>query len=1188
MNRPLRILHLEDDPDYSDLVRSLLAKEGMDAQLVVVSEGSDFAAALEFEEFDIVLADYLLPTYNGLQALQLAREKYPEMPFLIVSGTIGEQAAIESLKCGATDYVLKHCPERLVPSIRRAVQESEERAQRRKIETELVRREKYFRALTENALDILSVLNSEGLFLYTSPSITRVLGHDPKELVGQSAFSLVHPEDLPQVLDAFNHALENPDLTITLEFRYQCQDGSWRYLEAVGQNRLSDPDIAAVVINSRDVTDRKQAEDSVRESEKQYRLIFDGNPNPMWVFDQETLAFLEVNDAAVQHYGYSREEFLGMTVKDLRPAGEVPAMLEYVHKLVAEETPSKLGLAGVWKQRKKDGSLIDVEIKWSTISFKGRPASLTMANDITERKRTEHRDAALSKLGQNLSSAASAVEAAQIIKQVTHELFIWDAFTLDLYSAEQDVISPILNVDTDREGTRFEIPTEGSRAPSPMAQRIVNQGAELILREEPIQMSGDSFPIGDTERPSASLILAPIRNRTKVIGILSIQSYTPRAYDQQDLTTLQTLADHCGGALERIWAEHALRESEQRFRYLFEGSPDAIFVEDFSGSVLDVNPAACQLHGMAREELIGRKVWDLVPVDCRADVARDFQLLANGKLRQVEGISQTREGRAVPVEVRANRVEYAGCPAILLHVRDITERKLAEAALRSSEMLFHSVWENSVDGMRLTDEEGIVIAVNQAFCQLVGIQREELEGRPFTGIYANSEDPERVLQQYRKRFRDRLTEKQTERRLALSNGRVVTFEDTTSFVELRGQDPLLLGLFRDVTTQKRLEDQLRQAQKMEAIGQLAGGVAHDFNNILTVIHGHASLLGAGGNLSPSSSRSSQQIIQAAERAAGLTRQLLTFSRRQVMQPRRLDMNEVVNNMTKMLGRILGEDINLQLNYFRQPALVQADAGMMEQVLLNLSVNSRDAMPKGGQLALRISVLDLDGGHLAHHPDARPGRFVCLSASDTGCGIPAENLRRIFEPFFTTKEVGKGTELGLATVYGIVKQHQGWVEVESAVGKGTTFRVFLPCCNEAASPISEPMAQPAVRGGSETILVVEDETPVRELVCNLLESHGYKILQAESGVKALEVWGHSKDRVDLVLTDLVMPDRMNGRELAERLWSERPKLKVIFTSGYSADVVGKDFVLRGGLNYLQKPYHPQQLAVTVRDCLDGAN
>jgi len=316
--------------------------------------------------------------------------------------------------------------------------------------------------------------------------------------------------------------------------------------------------------------------------------------------------------------------------------------------------------------------------------------------------------------------------------------------------------------------------------------------------------------------------------------------------------------------------------------------------------------------------------------------------------------------------------------------------------------------------------------------------------------------------------------------------------------------------------------------------------------------------------------------------------LLTFGRRQLMQPRRLDMNEVVGNMTKMLGRILGEDIALQLNYFPQPALVQADAGMMEQVLLNLAVNSRDAMPKGGLLTIKISALEVEAHRLLEHAEARAGRFVCLSVIDTGCGIPPENLRRIFEPFFTTKEVGKGTGLGLATVYGIVKQHQGWIEVQSEPGKGTIFKVFLPRSVEAAVATEEKPAGKAVRGGDETILVVEDEKPVRELVCSVLTQHGYHILQAESGEKALQVWRDSKDRIDLLLTDLVMPDQMNGRELAEKLWVDRPRLKVIFTSGYSADPVAKDSALSRGLNYLQKPYHPHKLALVVRDCLDAVN
>jgi CheY-like chemotaxis protein len=286
----------------------------------------------------------------------------------------------------------------------------------------------------------------------------------------------------------------------------------------------------------------------------------------------------------------------------------------------------------------------------------------------------------------------------------------------------------------------------------------------------------------------------------------------------------------------------------------------------------------------------------------------------------------------------------------------------------------------------------------------------------------------------------------------------------------------------------------------------------------------------------------------------------------------------------MLGRILGEDIALQLHSFPRPAAVQADAGMMEQVMLNLAVNARDAMPKGGVLTIRVSLHDL-----AFQPgpdtEARSGQFVCVTVSDTGCGIAPENLRRVFEPFFTTKEIGKGTGLGLATVYGIVKQHLGWVEVESQMGKGSQFRVFLPRSLEPVSAGTDESAEPLARGGNETILVVEDEDAVRELVCNFLTAQGYRVLRAASGVKALELWREHQAQVDLLLTDLVMPERMNGRELAERLWADRPGLKVIFTSGYSADVVGKDFVLNQGLNYLQKPYHPGRLARAIRECLD---
>jgi PAS domain S-box-containing protein len=1164
MNRKLQILHLEDDPDFAEWVRSLFAQDGLDVELKCVGDRAAFEAALDAGAFDVIVSDYHLPSFSGLDALAMVRKKNPHIPFILVSGTIGEQAAIESLRAGATDYLLKQQPDRLPSAVRRAVQEAEERARLRAAETELVRREKYFRTLTENSLDVLCILSRDGNFLYASPSIERALGYKPEELRGQNFFARLHPDDLLPVQEAFQFALDHPERTVKKQFRHQNKNGEWRHLELVGQNRLQDPEIGGLVADCRDVTDRWRAEEELRNSEEQYRLLFHGNPNPMWVFDLETHAFLEVNEAAIQHYGYSREEFLTKTLADIRQSEKNGRP-----KTAALDTADR---NVIWRQRRKDGSLIDVEVVWSPIVFGEHFAALTMATDVTERLRIEYRNSIFSKLGHRLSSASTNSEAAMIICEAADALFKWDDFALDLYFAVSDEVFSLLTVTT-VEGQRVEIPSSPQpKTANAVVQRVIKKGAELL----------SSF---ENKRFSAVTMLAPIRKGEHVIGLLFVQNHMPGAYTNRDLEVLQTLADQCSGALERVRAEQDLRESRQRFRDLFENSPDAIFVEDLDGTVLDVNFAACVLHGLTREQLIGKNALnDLIPPSRRENAHRDFQKLASGKLSWIEGESLTADGNSIPVEVRAGRVEYNGKPALLLHVRDITERRAAEAAVQSSEMLFRSVWENSVDGMHLTDENGVIIAVNKAYCKLVGMEAEELEGKLFTIVYAESENPQAILERHREHFRARAANRKIQHQYTLHNGQVMALEITDSFIELHGQPLLLFSLFRDVTTQQRLEEQLRQSQKMEAIGQLAGGVAHDFNNILTVIHGHASLL-LSSELEESASRSAQQISQAAERAAALTRQLLTFSRRQLIQPRKLDMNKIVGNMTDLLGRLLGEDVSLQLNYCPSPAMVEADVGMMEQVLLNLAVNARDAMPKGGRLTVRISIVDLDEAHVQRHPEARVERFVCVSNTDTGCGIPPENLQRIFEPFFTTKEVGKGTGLGLATVYGIVKQHQGWIEVESIVGKGTTFRIYIPYVGSAQAETEKPTTQISIRGGTETILLVEDERSVRELVSRVLQKYGYKILPVGNGVEALETWNRHKNEISMLFTDLVMPDNMNGRELAEKLWAERPGLKVIFTSGYSSDIVGKDFKLEPGLNYLQKPYQPQALALAVRRCLD---
>jgi nitrogen-specific signal transduction histidine kinase/CheY-like chemotaxis protein/GAF domain-containing protein len=390
----------------------------------------------------------------------------------------------------------------------------------------------------------------------------------------------------------------------------------------------------------------------------------------------------------------------------------------------------------------------------------------------------------------------------------------------------------------------------------------------------------------------------------------------------------------------------------------------------------------------------------------------------------------------------------------------------------------------------------------------------------------------------------------------------------------------------DVTERLSLEAQLRQSQKMESVGQLAAGVAHDFNNMLTIIQGHSGMLLAKSAQKPDLRDSAQAIYVAAERAANLTRQLLMFSRKNVIQLRLLDLREVVSHMSKMLERLLGETITLEFRPPSQIPLVKADIGMVEQVLMNLAVNARDAMPKGGRLAISTSPVEVNEAYVRRHPEARPGPFVCLRVTDTGCGMDRETLGRIFEPFFTTKEVGKGTGLGLATVYGIIKQHGGWIEVLSAPGTGATFSVFWPASTgpvEAELVADSPVVE--VRGGEETILIVEDEPVLRDLAHVILQECGYQVLEASSGPQALEVWGRYREVIDLVLTDMAMPGGISGVELAQKLLAAKPDLKLIFASGYSVDDIDTTFVRNGRAAFLQKPYTHVTLAQAVRDCLD---
>jgi nitrogen-specific signal transduction histidine kinase len=398
-----------------------------------------------------------------------------------------------------------------------------------------------------------------------------------------------------------------------------------------------------------------------------------------------------------------------------------------------------------------------------------------------------------------------------------------------------------------------------------------------------------------------------------------------------------------------------------------------------------------------------------------------------------------------------------------------------------------------------------------------------------------------------------------------------------------GEISHFIAVKQDITKQKQRKEQLHQARKMEAIGQLAGGIAHDFNNLLTVIHGNVQLvLTDERQLKEESRQCLKQITDATERAADLTRQLLAFGRKQVVQFQPLNLNHVISDFTKMLKRVIGEHIALQCRCAENLPFVNADVGMIEQILLNLIVNARDAMPQGGSIVITTEAVNMDASHAETHPEAQTGKFVCIAVGDTGTGIYPEYLPRIFEPFFTTKEAGKGTGFGLATVYGIVKQHRGWIEVSSQLGTGTTFKIFLPASASGVAKKSTPQKKAVPAGRHEKILLVEDDADVRMVTRGFLEGSGYQIWEAANGLEALNVWKTNASQIDLLLTDVIMPGGLNGRELADRLSGERPDLKVILMSGYNSDLAEK---IQPHSHILPKPFSLESLTETVRNCLD---
>jgi len=645
---------------------------------------------------------------------------------------------------------------------------------------------------------------------------------------------------------------------------------------------------------------------------------------------------------------------------------------------------------------------------------------------------------------------------------------------------------------------------------------------------------------------------------------------------------------------EHMRAEEALRASEVQYRRLFESAKDGILILDAeTGVIIDVNPFLMELLDYPREQFIGKKLWEMGFLRDKIVNQDNFHQLQRDECIRYDDIPlEASNGRKREVEFVSNAYFVNDRKVIQCNIRDITERKRAEEELKFRNILLRTQQESSIDGILVVDEKGSVISCNRRFVEMWNIPIEVIESKSdlqaLHSAMSRVADPARFLEKVRYLYDQHHETSHDE--ILLSDGGV--FDRYSA--PMNGADGKYYGrvwYYRDITEQKlaekereKLQTQLIQAQKMESVGRLAGGVAHDFNNMLAVIIGNTEMIMNKTGSAKTYHEELSEILNAANRSADITKQLLAFARKQPVRPKILELNDAVSDTIKMLRRLITEDIDLVWKPGRAFWKVRVDPAQITQILTNLSVNARDAIAGAGTITIETENTEIDEAYVANRPDAAPGLYVMLAVSDNGVGMGREVLAHLFEPFFTTKETGKGTGLGLATVYGIVKQNNGFINVYSEPGLGTTFRIYLPRFIESGA--EEPEKEyGSPQGGSETVLLVEDEEMLIKIARRILEELGYTVLTARTPNQAIRLTQDYTGAINLLITDIVLPE-MNGKVLYEKLVSMRSNLKCLYMSGYTADVIAHRGVLDEGIHFLPKPYDNKALARKVREVIDS--
>jgi len=1036
--KTIPIIIADDDSVSRELISTTVSKWGFRA--IVTQGGHAAMAAIRAEQGPVLaILDWMMPEIDGLEVCRRVREGGRLVHIILLTARRGKENIIEGFRAGVDDYLVKpfHADElhaRIMVGLRvMTLQETlvdrvkalEERtADLAETNETLQALRRQYELILQSVGEGIHGIGLDGTIIFENAAAARLLGRQGEDLIGRPAHETIHHSHgdgsaYPKEECPIYQTLRDGVVRRCSEEFFWRSDGSCFPVDYVSAPlRDEHGEIAGGVVTFRDITERREAEEALRRQEKQYRILFQTYPNPTWVYDAETLAYLAVNDAAVEHYGYSRQEFLEITIHDIRPQEDLPSLIEASNITAVKGKGEQSRHSGIWRHRKKNGEILLADIYTANIQFEGRAAHLSIAIDVTEKKKTED----------------------------------------------------------------------------------------------------------------------------------------------------------------------AIRESEERMRSVLESALDSVITMDHQGNVIEFNSAAEKTFGYKRNEAVGQLLGNLIiPPSLRERYARGLtHYLSTGEApvlgKRIELTGMRSDKSEFPIELAITRIGSQEPPMFTGFIRDITERKQAEGRLREQAKLL----DLAQDAIMVRDMEDRVEFWNHGAEELYGWTAAEVQGRKASAFL----------------YQDEPASTAAARACVIENGKwageckhnckdggTTTVRSRWTLVRDKFAAPKsILIINTDVTEQRKLETHLLRAQRLESIGTLASGVAHDLNNILTpilmcteVLKGNPKRDDLPGLVS--------MIEESARRGANVVKQVLTFARgiegeRVVIKP-----SHLIQEMIDIAQKTFPKTIEILSRYPNDLWSIKGDPTQLHQVLLNLSVNARDAMPNGGTLTLAAENFNAAENYASMMSGAKPGPHVMLRVTDTGRGIPRAMLDKIFDPFFTTKEVGKGTGLGLSTTLGIVKSHGGFISVYSELAKGTTFKLFLPAAAIQGEPSQSKTSIMPTRGNGELILVVDDEPNILGVTKMILEKHSYDVVSASDGPEALAIFAQQMRSISLVLTDLSMP-YMDGIALVRSLKKMRPDLSIVASTGQGEQAGVAELQSLGVKNFLTKPYDTERLLAALDDTLHG--